>query len=173
MKMTEMTNQRSSIVSLRPARPEDEEFLCALYGAAREEELSQVPWSAEQRDAFIRFQFAAQQRHYQTEYPDAEHQIILVSGQPAGRLYVDRRANEIRIMDITLLTRMRGQGVGSPLIEELMEEARQSRKRLTIYVESFNRSRGLFERLGFKVAEEDGFLLLFEWRPAEIMDTGD
>ena len=155
------------VVTLRPARTEDDEFLCAVYASSREQEMAQVPWSAEQREAFIRFQFAAQQQHYQTEYPDAEHRIVLVNGQPAGRLYVDRRANEIRIMDITLLTALRGQGVGSRLIGELMEEARQARKRLTIYVESFNRSRRLFERLGFVVVEQDGFLLLFEWRAAE------
>jgi len=157
-------NDSLPAITLRPVQADDSEFLCAVYGSSREQELAQVPWSADQREAFVRFQFESQQQHYQTEYPDAEHQIILADGQPAGRLYVDRRVGEIRIMDITLLTAMRGQGAGSRLIGELMEEARQSGKRLTIYVESFNRSRRLFERLGFNVAEQDGFLLLYEWK---------
>jgi GNAT superfamily N-acetyltransferase len=168
--MNKIESVHPPAIALRPARREDDEFLCSVYGSSRELELEQVPWSAEQREAFIRFQFEAQRQHYQTEYPEAEHQIILINGQPVGRLYVDRRATEIRIMDITLLTASRGQGAGARLIEGLMEEARQSRKRLTIYIESFNRSRRLFERLGFNVVEQDGFLLLFEWRPTDTSD---
>jgi predicted GNAT family acetyltransferase len=58
----------------------------------------------------------------------------------------------------------RNQGLGTPLIKSLMEEAAQAGKPLTIYVESFNPSLRLFERLGFlKTEEGDGINLLMKW----------
>lgn len=162
---TEPPDRQPPACTMRPVRPDDNAFLCGVYASTREQELGQVPWSPEMREAFIMFQFEAQQRHYQADYPDAEHSIILVDGRPAGRLYVDRRPNEIRIMDITLLPAWRGTGVGSGVIRDLMDEAGEARKRLTIYVENFNPSQRLFERMGFSLIERDGFLHLYEWKP--------
>ena len=157
---------QDTTVSLRPFQSNDEEFLVAIYGSTREAELAMVPWDAAQRLAFVRSQHASQLRHYQAEYPNAVHQIIELDGQPIGRLYVDRRKNEIRIMDITLLPEHRGQGIGSPIIRELMDEAAQAGTDLTIHLESFgqgSRSQSLFERLGFKSTESNGFHVLFVW----------
>ena len=47
---------------------------------------------------------------------------------------------------------------------ELLREAKQAKKRVTIYVESFNPSLRLFERLGFRKVEENGFQFLMEWK---------
>ena len=68
-------------------------------------------------------------------------------------------------MDITLLPEYRGSGAGSQLLAQLMTEADNAGKPLRIYVESFNRSLGLFERLGFSRAAEHGIHLLMEWMP--------
>jgi ribosomal protein S18 acetylase RimI-like enzyme len=90
--------------------------------------------------------------------------MILAEGQSVGRLYVDRRETEIRILDVTLLPESRGRGIGTLVIQELMKEAAQANKSMSIYVESFNRSLGLFQRLGFVKTEENGALWLMEWR---------
>ena len=160
-----MPNREANAVTLRQARADDEEFIHTVYGSAREQELAMTPWDEAQRAAFVRFQSSAQQRYYQSAFPDATQDIILYDGEPIGRLYVDRREDEIRILDITLLTAWRGQGLGTPLLRELMAEAAQTRKRLTIYNESYNRSRTLFERLGFAPIESDGLNILFAWYP--------
>lgn len=159
-----MMSSETTPITPRPARTEDEDFLVAVYGSTREDELAMTPWDAAQRDAFVRFQLAAQQRFYQTEYPHAEHQIVLAGDRPVGRLYVDRRADEIRILDVTLLQAERGRGLGESLLRQLMVEAERAGKPLTIHVETFNRSRRLFERLGFKAAADNGLHILFEWR---------
>jgi len=158
-------NSEANSVSLRLVRAEDEEFLRAVYAGTRAEELALVPWDEAQRAAFIRFQFAAQQRFYKSEYPDAQHHVILNHGRPVGRLYVDRRAQEIRILDIALLPAHRGLGIGTPLITALMAEAAGSARALSIYVERDGRARRLFARLGFSVREESGLQVLMEWRP--------
>ena len=159
------TNRDANVASLRPVRAEDEEFLRAVYAGTRAEELALVPWDAAQRAAFIRFQFAAQQRFYKSEFPDAEHHVILNNGQPVGRLYVDRRAQEIRILDIALLPAHRGLGIGTPLITALMAEAAGSERALGVYVDRDSRAQRLFARLGFSAREVNGIQVLMEWRP--------
>jgi GNAT superfamily N-acetyltransferase len=159
------TNSDANVVSLRPVRAEDEEFLLAVYAGTRAEELALVPWDEAQRAAFVRFQFAAQQRFYQSEYPEAEHNLILNNGEPVGRLYVDRRALEIRILDIALLPAHRALGIGTPLIKALMAEAAGSARALSIYVDRNGRAQRLFARLGFSAREDNGIQVFMEWRP--------
>src|SRR2546423_1659170 len=112
-------------------------------------------WTEAQRNAFVTMQFAAQQQYYQAQFPQAEHRIILANGQPVGRFYTDENKDEIRIIDITVLPNYRNAGIGSPLIKDLMERAHKAGKPVRIYVESYNRSLRLFERLGFTKVEED------------------
>jgi GNAT superfamily N-acetyltransferase len=166
-----MSTSTVGAVTLRPAQAEDEAFLASVYGSTREQELAMVPWDTAQRDAFVLFQYRAQLQHYQTEYPNAEHQVILAGDQPVGRLYVDRREAEIRILDITLLTPCRGQGIGTPILRQLMDEAARAGKPLSIHLDSFSQSHSLFERLGFKPAETTGFHTLFVLNRAENDDN--
>jgi len=154
-------------VTLRPALPEDESFLAAVYGTTREQEMAMVPWDAAQRNAFILSQFRAQRAHYQTEYPQAQDSIIMISGlsgvQPVGRIYIDRRESEIRIMDFTLLPAFRRQGIGTPIIRRLMNEAAQAGKNVSINLDAFTTSQPVFEKLGFKPTETTGFHTLYVW----------
>ena len=150
---------------LRPVEPGDESLLLNIYASTRDDEMALVPWSDEERRTFLEAQFKAQQSHYSQKYPAAEHSMIMREAQAVGRLYVARLKDEIRIVDITLLPEHRGAGVGSELLAQLMEEAGNAGKPLRIYVESFNRSLGLFERLGFARAAEHGIHFLMEWMP--------
>lgn len=158
--------ERLAAYTLRPVRDEDEALLLAIYASSRAEEMALVPWDAAMKDAFLRSQFSAQQTHYRSYFPQAIHDMILVDGEPVGRIYVDRRADEIRILDVTMLTESRGRGIGTRIIQELMKEADDQDQSLSIYVESFNRSLGLFQRLGFVKAEETGASWLMVWRAA-------
>lgn len=124
-----------------------------------------VPWNAEQLQAFITMQFAAQQEHYQKKYPMASHEIILSNGRPVGRRYVGRLEQEIRIVDITLMPPERNGGIGTFSLRELLNEAGSTDKVVRIYVENFNPSLRLFERLGFRQVDEQGIHFLMEWSP--------
>ena len=150
--------------TLRPVQEEDETLLLAIYSSTRADELALVPWDAAQKQAFLQMQFSAQQTHYRAYFPQAAHEMIMAEGQPVGRLYIDRRETEIRILDVTLLPETRGRGIGTLVIQELMKEAAQANKSISIYVESFNRSLGLFQRLGFVKTEESGVSWLMERR---------
>jgi ribosomal protein S18 acetylase RimI-like enzyme len=154
------------MVTLRPARPEDREFLLAVYASTRAEELAPVPWTEEQKAAFLKMQFQAQDVDYKRNYADAEFSVIEVDGSPAGRLYVHRRPDEIRLIDIALLPAFRGRGVGTGLLERLFDEATASDVPVTIHVEISNPARALYERLGFLAQGEQAPYVFMRWTPA-------
>lgn len=156
----------SDNITLRPVSRDDESLLLELYASTRIQELAATGWSQAQQVAFIKMQFGAQSEYYATQYPQGEHQIIVLDGQPVGRLYTVETEDEIRIMDVTVLPAHRGAGTGTTLIKNLVARAQEARKPLRIYVETYNRSLALFERLGFRKIEEDGINVLLEWRPS-------
>lgn len=168
--MTHDSDQASAVsqsVSLRPATSADESFLIDVYASTRADEMALLPWSDEQKRAFVLAQFNAQRQHYQKTYPEARHDIISFENRAVGRLYVARLEEEIRIVDIALHPRDRNRGIGSDLLRELIGEASQAGKLLTVYVESFNPALHLFERLGFSQSEEHGIHILMR-RPPEF-----
>jgi GNAT superfamily N-acetyltransferase len=152
-------------ITLRPSTMADDEFILACYASTRAQEMAQVPWNAEQKEAFVRMQYVAQKQHYAAEWPRASHDIICVDEIPVGRIYLDRREDALHMLDITLLPQHRNHGTGSTLLRRLLDEAGRAGKPVTIYVENFNPSLRLFERLGFRKDHEKGFHLLMKWQP--------
>ncbi len=151
-------------ITRRAVRPEDEEFLYALYASTREMEMAMVDWSDEEKESFLRMQFHAQTTEYARNYADAQFDLLLCDGKPAGRLYLDRRADEIRIVDIALMPAFRNRGIGSELLSEVMARAEENDKTVTIHVEVNNPAMTLYNRLGFKPVGENGVYLLMEWK---------
>jgi len=160
-------SSESPSVTLRPISPDDTDFLVEVYGSTRAEEMAMVPWTIEQQQAFVRMQLTAQQDHYTKTYPTASYDIIMSDSRPVGRLYVARLDQEIRIIDITLLPAERNAGIGSYLIKQLLDEANRAGKVTRIFVEEFNPSRRLFERLNFSLSEQHGIHMLLQCNPGQ------
>lgn len=152
-------------ITFRPERPEDEPFLYRLYVSTREPEMRYVDWSPEQKTTFLRQQFGAQTLHYKTQYADADYSIILFDGTPAGRLYLHRRSGDLRIMDILLAPEHRGSGIGTILLEEILQKAAAEGSSVSIHVEQDNPALRLYQRLGFRQIDTFGVYLLMEWKP--------
>ena len=155
----------TSSVTLRSVEPEDYPLLRAVYASTRDDELALVPWDDAQREEFLRQQFDAQDAYYRENYDNTRFDVIEVDGRPVGRLYIARWEDEIRIVDIALLPELRGFGVGTELLRDLLDEAAAAGKRLTIHVEKLNRARALYERLGFTEAADRGVYVLMEAEP--------
>ena len=152
-------------VTFRPIRDEDHEFLYSVYASTREEELAVVDWSAEQKEQFLRMQFDLQHKSYQENYPGASFDVILLDDVQIGRLYVDRRDDEIRVVDIALLPQSRGAGIGGQIMTDILNEARAAGKVVRIHVEYNNPAMRLYDRLGFRKIEDVGVYYLMEWAP--------
>lgn len=150
----------------RPHRPDEYEFLYRVYASTRTEELAQVNWSAEEKEAFLRQQSQAQHYHYTTYYQSAEFNIIEQDGQPIGRIYINRTPQELRLMDIALLPEYRNQGIGTALMRELIAESDTKRIPITLHVEQFNPAYRLYQRLGFQDVEMRGVYMYMERKPS-------
>lgn len=147
------------------AGPLDDIFLLEVYAATRRSEVACWGWPPAEQDAFLDMQFHVQQRSFQLQYPDADHQLILLGSVRVGRLLVVRSGQEILLADIALLPAFRNAGIGTALIRRLQAEALASDRTVLLRVLRGNPARGLYERLGFQVIGENGTHHSMEWRP--------
>jgi ribosomal protein S18 acetylase RimI-like enzyme len=155
----------------RPITTMDLPFLYQVYAWTRTEELAAVPWSDEQKVAFLTMQFRAQHADYERNYSSADRLVILHGGVPIGRLYVERGEREHSVIDIAFLPEHRGQGFGGALMRDLMDEAGRAGKPLSIYVEKFNPAMRLYRRLGFETIEDKGVYNLMRWNTRTQVNT--
>jgi ribosomal protein S18 acetylase RimI-like enzyme len=163
-RITNVNNLDNSI-SLRPATGDDGEFLLAVFQSSRGDDLRELGWEEDRIGEFLRMQFEAQKRLDQSEYQQADDQIVLRAGQLAGRLTMERRDHEVRCVDLALLPEHRNSGIGTFLIRQLQNEARLGNKPLRLGVIRYSRAVSLFERLGFVRTSETGTHFQMEWLP--------
>jgi ribosomal protein S18 acetylase RimI-like enzyme len=154
----------SDSITFRPVTKDDERFLFHVYASTRADEMTQVPWTDEQKLEFLAMQFRAQSDHYALVFENAAFLIIVRLGVDIGRLYIDRQPDEIHLIDIALLPEYRRGGLGTKLLNDVLEEGRTSNRKVTIYVEHFNPARHLYDRLGFRHVDTNGVYHLMEWR---------
>jgi ribosomal protein S18 acetylase RimI-like enzyme len=147
-------------VVLRPATEGDEPFLYRVFQSTRERELEML--DPQQREIFAHHQYTAQRTHYHAYFPDSRHDIILHGSEAIGRLWVDRQPDHILILDIAILPEARSKGIGTLLLQELIEEASRECKVLRIHVEQFNPALRLYQRLGFETKDTNGVYFLME-----------
>ncbi|HYJ30832.1 MAG TPA: GNAT family N-acetyltransferase [Allosphingosinicella sp.] len=154
-------------IAYRPATEDDLPLLAEIYISTRREEVAQTGWPAEQQEAFLRHQHAAQHDHYAKAYKDAERLVIERGGEGIGRLYLFEGAEEMRIVDIALLPDARGAGIGEAILRDVCEDVAGRGRIVTIHVEKFNPAQRLYQRLGFVAIEEKGVYDLMAWRPPD------
>ena len=157
----------SESITFRPIKEnkEDLEFLYKVYASTRAEEMTMTGWDKQQVEEFLHMQFDLQHKQYMQNYKKADFDIILYHKMPVGRLYVDRRKDDIRIVDIALLTEYRRQKIGSKIMKELMAEADEKNVTLSLHVEHNNPAMGLYESLGFVKKNLVGIYFFMERPP--------
>lgn len=159
-------------IEFRSITEHDIEFLYKVYASTRADEMTLTGWNEKEIEDFLRMQFKLQHVQYMENYKNGgTFEIILVNSAPAGRLYVQRKKNDIRIVDIALLPEFRGKGAGSWIMNELMTEADRENLPLSLHVEQFNPALGLYERLGFEKKDLIGIYFFME-RPPASKKTG-
>jgi GNAT superfamily N-acetyltransferase len=158
-------------IGLRPAVSADEPFLYRVYESARALQLRLVDWDDDQKTALLRMQFVAQHASYRQRFPGSGYEVILNGGQPAGRLFLHRGTDLIRLVDIGLLPAHRNQGIGGALLKAVLDEAAEAGKPVRLHVESCNRAVSLYARLDFASIGTDGAHIEMEYLPS-IPDGG-
>lgn len=155
----------SGRLGLRAVTPADRDFTFEVYASTRADEVAATGWEPAAQQAFLAQQFAAQDAAWRARLPGAAYDLVLVDDEPVGRLYVERRADAIHVVDISLLPQWRGRGVGSRLLGGLAAEADERGLALSVYVERHNPAIRLYERLGLVPIAADAVYLLMQ-RPA-------
>jgi ribosomal protein S18 acetylase RimI-like enzyme len=159
-------------LTFRSVTDADLPFLARVYASTRADELAVVPWSVEEKLAFLDMQFRAQHQFYQRHFAGAAWLVILRSGEAIGRLYLDRQPSQHGIIDIALLAPHRRQGLGAALMRDLLDEAADAGKAVTIHVEKNNPAMRLYRRLGFETVEDQGVYDLMRWTaPTQVNTT--
>jgi ribosomal protein S18 acetylase RimI-like enzyme len=157
---------RAPKVELRAVEAADEDLLFRVYAGTRSHEVAAWGWAPEQAEPFLRMQFRAQQQAYEMSYEGATSEVILLDGNPAGRIVVRRSPQELLGVDIALLPEFRNAGIGSHLIQQLQRDAEQAGVPFVFQVSRTNPSAiRLYERLGFVVIGVSELTLTMEWNP--------
>ncbi|MBI5655920.1 MAG: GNAT family N-acetyltransferase [Geobacter sp.] len=161
-------------ISLRPVTDDDQEFLFQLYASTRAEEKELVGWPDELWDQFMRMQFDLQQAHYRRSYDNPSFDIILGDETPIGRLYLDRRADEYRLIDLALLPQFRGLGIGGNLLKAVVRESEEQGLPVSLHVEKNNPILDYYRRIGFRIAEDRGaYFYMIRTPAATASPAGD
>jgi ribosomal protein S18 acetylase RimI-like enzyme len=143
-------------LELVPVKPTDKPFLKELYCVSRDFEMAYLQWPETEIRSFLESQFELQTKHYNTHYKNGNFDLIRINGRNIGRLYIFRRPSHIRVMDITILRAYRNQGIGTFLMNEVVDEARNQKNKISLHVEPNNPAHRLYCRLGFKKEELRG-----------------
>ena len=78
---------------------------------------------------------------------------VFIDRLRVGAIAVERHNTHIQIEDLYILEEFQNQGIGTSIVLDLIDEARQSYKPVRLRVLSFSPARFLYERLGFVVVQ--------------------
>jgi ribosomal protein S18 acetylase RimI-like enzyme len=137
---------------LRLVEDSDEPFLYHLFANTRGLQFQLLPLDAAQLDALVRMQFDAQRMSYRQQYPASEHSLILLDGQPAGRLWINDGADELWVIDLVIHPAFQHRGLGRAVLEHVVARAESRRVPVGLYVDPVNDpALGLYRSLGFEI----------------------
>ena len=147
-------------LSLNPATSNDSEVLYTIFKSTGPDLLpaTQVQ-ETDPLESLSRLQFDARQRHYQESYPNSAFYLVKFERFPIGNFFLATMPDEIRLLDISLLSDWRNRGIGTALLNALIMVASRQRSRLSLHVQLGNPATGLYRRLGFDELESDGIYL--------------
>jgi ribosomal protein S18 acetylase RimI-like enzyme len=145
------------------ATPEDDAFLAKLFSDVHATEFAPLGLPEAALVQLLNMQFRGQRGGYAAQFPKAVDEILWIGPARAGRLLVNDGEDELRLVDIALLTPYRGQGVGGRVVQGLCERASTSGLPLRLSVRFGNPAERLYERLGFVRTGSDGINVAMEF----------
>jgi len=133
----------SQEINLRDATEQDYEFLYDLHRETLKEYVGQTwGWDEDWQANYFREKFDVSGRR-----------IIQQNGADIGCITVRDKGTHIFLAYIALVPAFQRKGIGTQLIEEILNEANRKQKPVTLKVLKTNPARALYERLGFTVIE--------------------
>lgn len=144
------------------ATAEDVPALRALYVRHRRPEFVPLGLPEAQLLPLLEGQFRLQMQQYAQGFEHVRTYVLREDADIAGRLMLGEANGDMRILDILVAPERRGQGIGGAIIAALQQQAGRS---ILLHVAKDNPARRLYERLGFRVTENEGLSLAMAWSP--------
>lgn len=156
--MSKNASEIQTKIVIRKAEEDDLPFFEKLYIETRRDEFAILDWDDNQIEMLLKMQFNAQTQSYRMQFPDMENFVIEADGNAVGRLMTN---GEIRLIDIAVLPESRNLGIGSFVLNHLLEQANGKQKHIFLQVLKTNVAAfRLYERFGFQTIGEDDLYLL-------------
>lgn len=137
--------------------PDDDSFLLALEADR---------WGTNPADPLAELQFRARQQGYRLQFPDGDDSLIVVDDEPAGRLLVATRPTAHHVVDIAVLRRYRGRGIGTEVMGGVQDAAAAAGVVVELSVVAGDSGLvGWYQRLGFRAASSGAVHTRLIWSP--------
>jgi len=143
-------------VLLRLATQEDYDFLWWLHCATMKPYVEQT-WGWEE---------TWQAQYFQEHFDPTKLDIVESDGVPIGYLSVERREDLIFLRQVEIAPDHQSRGIGTKLLQPLLEEAKSRQVPVELYVLKVNPARRLYERLGFTISRETATHHIMRWHRA-------
>lgn len=130
---------------LRPATLDDLELTYAITEEAMRAYIQETwgDWNTDE-----------QRRKHLANFTPETHSIILADEAVAGFVAVETFPTYTWLVKLYLFEAHRGRGIGSRILQDLLDDARTQGKRVTLQVLRVNkRAQALYARHGFKITE--------------------
>lgn len=130
--------------STREAVESDYEFLFELKKITEKQAIANVfGW-----DETIQLQI------HQQEWEQAKPLIIMVDGEDVGSVLIEQRSDEIYFGRFFILPSYQGQGLGSAVMQNVIEMSQKQQLPISLLYLQGNRVGALYRRHGFEVTSE-------------------
>lgn len=134
-----------TVFSLLAASEHDKDFIFEVFKVSMQK---YVEWAWGWDEQF-------QCNGFWKNFPVDKFKIICIARKRAGAFYVEESEQHHWIRTIFLSPEFRGLGVGSALLAQEADRAKSVNKQLVLKVIKINPAKRLYDRLGFKVVNED------------------
>ncbi len=89
---------------------------------------------------------------------------IIIGGQVVGGVWVDDLDDFRQLREIQIHPDYQSQGIGTRVVQDVIDRSRNMRKTLRLKVLHQNRAISLYRRLGFEVIDDTGVQYVMEWK---------
>jgi ribosomal protein S18 acetylase RimI-like enzyme len=131
--------------ALRPARPDDFDFCSRLYFQGMEAAIQH-----------FQLDMVAQTTSLHESWNAHEVRIITSSGADVGWVQSLTANNALYLAQIFIDAAFQRRGIGTEVIQGLIDQATQAGQPVTLGVIKTNPARHLYQRLGFRITQENG-----------------
>jgi len=90
--------------------------------------------------------------------------IIVKDKSDVGWIQVIESPDTLYLAQLYVASSLQNRGIGTAILRELTDKVRERRKTLTLEVMKNNRSRLLYERLGFQLIGQSEYKLKMQWK---------